>query len=178
MLWGSRVWTVAPAVLARASARGSRTRVLTMGWKQAAGVRLGRSPYREVMDVASYSQFPFIYYLGVSLHHPPSIITHSLARASAHPRAHNTERANWSPTPTRRATRLPPHSNTLQPTRRKCGGSSSLGVWCFSSALLRSGKRPSRRIQAFHRREETTVPTHETALGACTTPSVWGRGWG
>ena len=46
-----------------------------MGWKQAAGVRLGRSPYREVMDVASYSQFPFIYYLGVSLHHPPSIIT-------------------------------------------------------------------------------------------------------
>ena len=33
------------------------------------------------MDVASYSQFPFICYVGVSHHHPPSIITHSLVRA-------------------------------------------------------------------------------------------------
>ena len=96
------------------------------------------------------------------------------ARTSARKRTTPRER-NWSPAPPRRASGQLPHCRTSQPTRQKCSDHSSLGVLWFLFTRMRSTKRHARRVFASHRREETAAPTHGTALGACTTPSVWGR---
>ena len=119
----------------------------------------------------SISQFPFIDYVGVSHHHPPSIITYSPARTSARKRTTPRER-NWSPAPPRRASGQLPHGRTSQPTRQECSDHSSLGVLWFLFTLMRLTKRHARRVLASRRREETAAPTHKMAVSVFTTLSV------